>query len=90
MLVIIIIIIIWEHEDILRSFILERMKKYKIQSVMMPSLDMWRQKMITKERMEHTCQGKEYVDRKDSVNDDLESFLEDLRRGKEPDETVST
>ena len=96
MLVIIIIIIIWEHEDILRSFILERMKKYKIQSVMMPSLDMWRQKMITKERMEHTCQpcqacqGKEDVDRKDSVNDDLESFLEDLRRGKEPDETVST
>ena len=80
----------WEHEDTFRSLILEGMKRYKIKSVMMTSVDMWRQNMITKEKMEKTYQGKEDTHRKKSVNDDLESFLEDLRCGKEPDETVST
>ena len=45
--------------------------------------------MITKEIMEKICQGKD-KHRKISVNDDLESFLEDLRSGKEQDEIVST
>ena len=38
--------------------------------------------------MESYCKGEE--DLKDSVNDDLESFFEDLRLGKEPDERVYT
>ena len=38
--------------------------------------------------MESYCKGEE--DTKDSVNDDLESFFENIRLGKEPDEDVST
>ena len=45
--------------------------------------------------MEKYCKGEEkipYLEEtyKDSVNDDLESFFEDLRLGKEPDEHVWT
>ena len=55
---------------------------------MVTSIQMWRSKLITKEAMEKYCKGEEK--RKDSVNDDLESFFEDLRLGKEPDENVRT
>ena len=44
------------------------------------SLERW--KLITKEAMEDYCKGEEAE--KVSVNDDLESFFEDLRLGKEP------
>ena len=47
-----------------------------------------REKLITKEAMEKYTKGEE--DFKDSVNDDLESFFEDLRLGKEPDELIYT
>ena len=50
---------------------------------------MWRSHLITKEAMEKYCKGED-DDRKDSVNDDLESFFEDLRLGKEPNEEVLT
>ena len=49
---------------------------------------MERIRLITKEKMEKYCKGEEF--RKDSVNDDLESFFEDLRLGKEPDKDVLT
>ena len=49
---------------------------------------MWREELITKEAMEKYCKGEEY--QKNSINDDLESFFEDLRLGKEPDEEVWT
>ena len=70
--------------DRLRSFILEGMKKYNIKKVMVTSIYMWRNKLITKESMEKYCKGEKKE--KDSVNDDLESLFEDLRLGKEPDE----
>ena len=38
--------------------------------------------------MESYCKGEK--SQKDSVNDDLESFLENIRLGKEPDEKVQT
>ena len=70
------------------------MKKYKIQKVMVTSIDMWRRQLITKEAMEKFRKGEErtYFGEaiKDSVNDDLESLFEDLRLGKEPDELVDT
>ena len=56
---------------------------------MVTKIYMSRRKLITKEEMEKYTKG-EYDDRKDSVNYDLESFLEDLRLGKEPDEKVYT
>ena len=76
------------YEDRMKSFILEGMKEYKIKSVMMTSVYMFRSKLITKEAMEKYCKGEEWE--KDSVNDDLDSFFEDLRLGKEPDELCYT
>ena len=49
---------------------------------------MYRQNLITKEYMENYL--KEREPQKVSFNDDLESFLEDLRNGKEPEEEVET
>ena len=76
------------HEDTMRSFILDGMKKYKIKSMMVTIINMWRSKLITKEAMENYCKGKE--SEKNSVNDDLESLFEDLRLGKQPLERVWT
>ena len=47
---------------------------------------MWRQNLITKETLKNYC--KEEENAKDSVNDELESLLEDIRLGKEPAEHV--
>ena len=50
---------------------------------MLTILRLWRFKLITKEIMINFCLGKdEYAKR--SVNDDLNSFFEDLRHGKQP------
>ena len=78
----------WNHEDKLRSFILERMEKYAIKSVMVTSIYMRRNELITKKVMESYCKGKR--NEKDSVNDDLESFFKDLRHRKQPDACVWT
>ena len=64
------------------SFFSKGMKIYKIKSVMVTSINMWRLQLIKKERMENYCKGKEW--QKDSVNDDLESLFQDLQLGKEP------
>ena len=44
--------------------------------------------LITKEQMENYCIGKEAE--KESVNDDLEKFFEEIRLGKDHDEFVET
>ena len=80
----------WSHEDKLRSLILEGMKKYGIQSVMLTIMFMARDKLITNEKMKSYCKGNVATRQKDSVNDDLESFLKDLRLGKNPNERVFT
>ena len=49
---------------------------------------MQRSGLITKEKMENFCNGKDY--QKDSVNDDLDSLFEDLRLEKELNEEVDT
>ena len=49
---------------------------------------MRREFLITKEKMLNFCNGKEAL--KKSVNDDLNSFFEDLRLGKQPDYLVPT
>ena len=78
----------WVLAQKLKSVILKGMKKYKIESVMVTTLDMWRRHLITKEKMIDFCKGKE--DLKESVNDDLESFFEDIRLGKKPKGEVAT
>ena len=64
----------WKNVDRLKSFIFEGMKKYKIKKVLMTSINLWRECLMTKEKMENYCKGNEDV--KDSVNDDLESLFE--------------
>ena len=75
------------NENKLRSFILAGLKKYKIRSVMVTIIGMWRLNLITKEAMESYCKGADPA-RKGSVNDDLDSLFEDLQLGKEPDDYV--
>ena len=72
------------REDTFRSFILDGMKKYKIKPVMVTIIDMWRSRLITKEAMDNICK------RQVSVNDDLESLIEDIRLGKQPLEFCRT
>ena len=80
---------IWADRNVLKSSILNEMKKYQIKSVMFTSIDVIREKLITKERMVNYCTGKENANcEKNSINDDLESLFDDLRLGKEPDETA--
>ena len=72
----------------LGPIILEGIKKYKIRSVMQTVISMFRWYLITKEKMENYCLGKGY--RKKSVNDDLESFFEDLQHGEESNANIIT
>merc|ERR1712131_217880 len=53
---------------------------------MVTMIYMTRSQLITKERMEKFCKGKE--EEKISVNDDLETLLEKIQLGKEPDDDV--
>ena len=76
------------YDGPLRSIILKGMKKYEIESVMVTNLYMRRWKLITKEKMVNFCKGKKVE--KESVNDDLESFFEDIRLGKKPKGEVDT
>ena len=66
----------------------EKMKEYKIKKVMVTSIFMQREQLITKEEMESYCTGKKSV--KLSVNDDLECLFEDIQLGNEPDNKVWT
>ena len=70
------------------SFILERMEKYKIRLVMVTIISMYRWHLVTKEKMENYCLGKE--DRKKSVNDDLESLFEHLQHNEKAKGFIST
>ena len=65
------------------------MKKYKLKSVMVTTIFMSRQDLITKEKMENYCKGADHFS-KLSVNDDHESLFEDIRLGKEPDNSILT
>ena len=70
----------YKHADRLRSFILEGMKRYGIEKIMVTKISIWRNRLITKEKMESYCKGKELE--KQSVNDDLEELFQDIQLGK--------
>jgi len=76
-------------DRLLVSFIMKAMKKYKLKSVMVTTIVMSRQNLITREKMENYCKGND-EESKLSVNDDLESLFEDIRLGKEPDDGALT
>ena len=56
---------------------------------MVTIISLRRLNLIMKEEMENYCRG-ENTFRPDSVNDDLETFFEDLQLGKEPNKNVIT
>ena len=64
------------------------MEKHKIKTVMATRIYLQRVQLITKEEMESYCKGEDC--QKNSVNDDLESFFEKIRLGREPDERANT
>ena len=68
--------------------IVEKMKEHQIKKLMVTNITFWRDRLITKERMENYYKGKERETR--SVNDDLEVLFEDIRLGKETDDQVHT
>ena len=70
--------------DRLTSFILKRMKKYKIKKVMVTCIDMFRWGLITKETMENYCNEIEFP--RKSVNEDLESLFKNIQLGKRLDD----
>ena len=76
-----------DRVDRLRSFILNGIKKYNIRKVMVTTIYMERMNLITKEKMENYCDGKED---KESVNNDLEKLFEDIQLGKQPNDFVDT
>ena len=65
------------------------MKKCNFKSVMLTILRLWRLKLITKETMVNYCLGKDEL-KKESVNDDLNLFFNELRLGKNPKSLAHT
>ena len=56
---------------------------------MITFIAMRRKRLITLERRDYFCEGKSAY-YKLSLNDDFESLLEDIQRGKQPKDEVST
>ena len=65
------------------------MEKYNIKHLMITFIAMRRKRLITLERRDYFCEGKSAY-YKISLNDDFESLLEDIQRGKQPKDEVST
>ena len=64
-----------------------KMKTHGINSAILTKLGMWRQKLVTKEKMKQAYGGKLKIDIlwslfKCSINDDLETFFTNLRNQK--------
>ena len=59
----------------------ELMKKYRFKSVMVTFLHLYQHYLITKEEMKYYCLEEDRVLRK-SINDDLETFFQDLEADK--------
>ena len=56
---------------------------------MVTTICMSRTRLITKQKMEELCKGKD-KNCKNSINDDLETLIEDIQLGEEPDGIVDT
>ena len=56
------------------------MKKYNIRSITLTRIQMWRDKLITKEKMEKYFFGKERDNK--TANDDIELLVENLQHGE--------
>ena len=78
----------YNDEHKLKSCILKKMQKYGIQSSILTTLRMSRANLISKEKSKQAAEGKlkndpDWKDFKESINDDLESFVNKLRNSEE-------
>ena len=72
----------------LQKILLEKMRKYGIQSALLTGLHMVRRKLVTKEKAKQAYEGKLKNEKdwklyKQSIGDDLEAFFENLQSQKE-------
>ena len=78
----------FDRDEKLKSLILKAMKKHEIKSVIVTRIYLAIYGLITKENMEKYYSGKKKE--KESVNDDLDAFFQNLQLGKDADKTVET
>ena len=80
----------------LKEIILKKMEEYGIQSSIITRLSMYRRNLITKEKSKQAAEGKlkndrEWKDYEGSINDDLDSFINNLQNSNEmEDEKVES
>ena len=77
-----------EQIDHLRQIFLPNMRQYGIQSGILTTLDMWRWKLVTEEKVKQAYEGKlkndeDWEDYEQSIHGDLETFFENLQSQKE-------
>merc|ERR1711917_12686 len=77
----------WQFEN-LRGIILKKMQKYGIQPSILTAISMHREWLITKEKSKLAADGKlkndpEWKDYEGSINDDLDSFINNLQYSSE-------
>ena len=75
------------------SFVFKGLQIHNLKSAFVTAIHMWRHLLITKEKMEDTCSGKNEVYgrlRKESINDDIESVYESLQLGEKPEPLAHT
>ena len=65
------------------------MKLYQIQSVMVTAVYLKKDRLITQENMESYANG-EHSHRPISINDDLETLFEGLKKGEKPSANIET
>ena len=69
----------------MERIVLEKMKKFRINHVMVTTMSMERERLITKETRDSYYLGRD-SDCKESINDSIETLLENIRLGHQPDE----
>ena len=83
-----------DNEDFksLKKIFLEKMREYGITSSLLTMLSMYRRNLITKEQSKEAAEGKLKIDHdwrgpnyEGSINDDLESFVNNLQNSEEID-----
>ena len=75
----------------LKEIILEKMREYGIQASILTMLFMGRKNLITKEKSKQAAEGKlkndeEWEFYEGSINDDLDSFIDNLQNSNEKDD----
>ena len=77
----------YENQNMLHTLVLEQLKNHAIESAMITNLLMYKNYLMTKEKMEDFFDLKRYFEDmwvpRDSINDNLENFVEDLCHEKE-------